>query len=426
MLSRLLLLGVALFSSNFAYCQPRTLDKIVASVNDKIITKSQLDEYKGLILAQLPSGTAIPPDHILDKQVLDKVITNTALLDLADDYGVVVDADSIDKSISFIAKQRGISTTELKRQIKESGIPYQSYRKNMQDELVINKLQQQEVLPRLSVSEQEVDNYLDSPLGQEQIGAEYRISHILIQIPDEMTNKALDKARAKATDLVKKLKQGEDFSSIALRESSGQNSLQGGDLGWREISKIPTIFAQEVTSMRIGSVVGPIQSSSGFHIIKLVDKKIATVGVKDISEYKARHILVRPGEKTSDTQAQKMLEKAVEEIKSGKKTFADVAKKMSDEVSTAAKGGDLGWISKDTVVPEFYNQVTKAKPKIVSEPFRTALGWHIVEVLEKRNTTNSRDLARKEALSSLREQKYAEMVEVWVMQVRERAQVKLF
>lgn len=426
MLTRLFVLGVALISSSVAYCAPKTLDKIVASVNDRIITKSQLNNYKGMILAQLPSDTVVPPDHILEKQVLDKVIMNTALLDLAEANGIIVDAESVDKSIDFVAKQRGISIAELKRQVDASGIDYQQYRRNMQDELIISKLQQQEVLPRLSVSEQEVDNYLDSPLGQEEMGAQYKLSHILIQAPDNMTNIELDKVRSKASKIVDELKKGADFSSVALRESSGQNSLQGGDLGWREISKIPTIFAQEVANMKVGSVAGPIQSSSGFHVIKLMDKKISTEGVQDISEYKTMHILVKPGDKVSNDQAQKLLQKAVQDIKSGKKSFDDVARKISNEPVSASKGGDLGWISSNSVIPDFYKQVTKAKIGAISEPFRTALGWHVIEVVEKRNTTNSRELARKQALMSLREQKYAEMVEIWAMQVRENAQVKLF
>jgi peptidyl-prolyl cis-trans isomerase SurA len=407
-------------------CAPESLDKIVASVNDRIITKSHMDEYKQMIVAQLPAGTALPPRDIFDKQILDKLILNTVMTDLAEEHGIVVDAQSIDHSIERVAQQRGINVSELKQQVRDAGIIYKAYRKNMHEELIINKLQQQEVLPRLSVSDQEVENFLDSPLGQEQLGASYRLSHILIQIPEDADSKQVESIRAQAKATIAQLKAGADFSSMALRISQGQQSLQGGDLGWREISKIPTIFAQQMTSMKIGEVSQPIQSSSGFHIVKLTDKQIVTTGIKNVAEFNVRQILIKVGENNSDAQAQKLLDKITVEISTGKKKFDEQARKYSQELSTASKGGDLGWIAKEAVVPDFYKQVAGIDENVISAPFKTPLGWHIIEVSGKRTSTNSRELAKKQASMSLREQKYIEMVDVWIRQVRDRAQVKLF
>lgn len=397
------------------------LNTVIAIVNEDVITKAELNTKYKILLTRIQDTAALPPEEQLKKQLLSKLIIDKLQLQLAKSRDINVSAKEINNVITNVAKEQELTLSQFKEKLDLEGISYLDYRRNIEEQLIVADLQQKEVGMDTNVTDSEVDSFLNSPLGQDLTGTEYRLGHILLTFPEKNSEKARKELKKKAKDIVQLLRNGADFGKIAMKESSGSNALEGGDLGWRTVGKIPTLFANDVVNLSINDVVGPIKSSSGYHIIKLKQKRI---GHDDLhTEYKARHILVKIDPKVSDKDAKDKLDKIRTQIINGK-DFKKLAQKNSDELSTNYKGGDLGWFNKDKVLPDFYSKVSKLQVDEVSKPFKTKLGWHLVQLIGKRSNSNSIIAARNRARGILHERKFNQRLELWLKRLHANARVK--
>jgi peptidyl-prolyl cis-trans isomerase SurA len=405
---------------NISYAK-QPLNKIAATVGNDIITTSELSNKTNLIINNLSKqNISLPPRKILEHQVLNKIILDKIQLQMAQQLAITVDSTSVNQTIEDLAKQEHSTIAEYKQKIQAEGIKFEDFREHIKTELTISRLQQREISNEIRISNADIDGYLNSPAGQDNSGTEYNLGHILIIAPEQPTPAALKKAEIKATNLVNELKKGKDFKQIAMANSADMRALDGGDLGWRQLNEIPTIFVKHVPNMQINEIIGPIQSASGFHIIKLYNKRSGKKA--DYSELRVRQILIKPSNSTSEQEAKTILSTLRKQITQGQ-DFAKLAEKRSEELQTAVKGGDLGWITEASVIPEFWDNIIKLPIGEVSEPFKTELGWHLVQVTERRNADHSKDALRNRATEILRERKFNEMLEIWLKKIRDEAKV---
>lgn len=397
------------------------LNKIAAIVGNEIITVKELKDKTKLIINNLSEqNIALPPQTVLEHQVLNKMILDLIQLQMAKQFAIEVDSISVNQAIEDLAKQQQLSVAEYKKSIEQHGMKFADFREHIKTELTISRLQQREIGNEIRISNTEIDSYLNSPEGQDNSGIEYHLGHILITAPETPSEKKLKNTEAKAKKLVADLKQGSDFKQLAMANSSDIKALDGGDLGWRQLKEIPTIFTKQVPNMQINEILGPIQSASGYHIIKLYGKRFGKK--QDYLELKAKQILIKPNDTTSDQEAKNLLLNLRQQIIQGD-DFSKIAAQKSQEIHTANKGGDLGWISESAVLPEFWKNINKLSENQISQPFKTESGWHLVQIISKRSSNNSTEIARNQAGEILRERKFHEMLEIWLKKIRDEAKV---
>lgn len=414
-------LFVACLNNFVVASQP--LDKIVAIVDNDIITNSELEQHKKLVLSNIDlANTSLPSENILKKQILNQMILTKLQLQLANDTGIEVSAENIDSYMQDMASGAGLTVTALQNDLKSQGVSLAEFRTNLQHEIAINQLRQREIARNIVISNADIDGFLSSPVGQDRSGTEYHLRHIVLSISDTPTPQAITKAKLQAETIVSDLKHGADFAKMAMTKSSGQQALHGGDLGWRRISEIPTLFIKHAPTMQINEIVGPIQSANGFHIIKLVEKRIGKT--TQHLETHVRQILIKSGLNTSDAEAEKRLLAIRKQILAGK-DFATLARRKSEELNTASQGGDLGWLTAAAVLPTFYSKMQTLKNGELSLPFKTDMGWHLIQVLDRRSHNSSLDATRNRAKDILRERKLQEMLEAWLKRLRDNAKVEI-
>lgn len=394
------------------------LDKVVAIVNNDVISQSELNNYEKLLTSDLKQGSGL----MLQRQVLNRMILDKIQVQLAEQSGIEVDSIMVSQTIQNIAKQQGESFEGLKNTIEARGIRFNDYRELIRSDLMIQHLQNREVNQDINISQNEIESYLSSPAGQDQSGTEYKLSHILLLTPESPTPEALKKAQQQAEDLVAKLKNGADFSKAAMTKSAGRQALKGGDLGWRTAGEIPTLFVAYTPNMKVGDVIGPIRSSSGFHIIKLQDKR--TASEESRIETKVRMILIKPDANTSDSEAETILAALQQQINKGA-DFAKLAAKNSQDPRTSAKGGELGWVTANNVPNKFAQAMSKLRNNELSDPFRTDEGWCLIQVLDRRTQLTSNEAAWNKAREILTVRKSNEALEAWTKRIRDEAQVEI-
>ena len=402
----------------------KTIDSIIAVVNDDVITASELDkELKGITQQLRAQNTTLPPAETLRAQVLDRMVLKRLQLQLAGVNHIKVDDEALNRTILNIATQNKLSLSEFRNVLDGDGINFEDYRENIRIELTLAQLRQRQVTNRIVVTEQEADEFLETQAVQGTATDEFRLNHILIVVPDAATVEQVDKAHKKATMVLGELRNGADFAQTALSVSGGAQALQGGDLGWRKLGQLPTLFSNIVTTMKVGNLSEPIRSPSGFHIIKLVDKRKSDEQHL-ITQTRARHILIRPTELQSSDDARRKLEQLKQRIAAGD-DFADLARSHSEDSATAVNGGSVGWVSPGDLVPAFEEVMGQLKINQVSAPFQTQFGWHIVQVLERRDYDNSAELKKTRARDEIRQRKIEEETQTWLRQMRDEAFVEL-
>ncbi len=420
-LLQVLLILSLFFALSPAYAK-QTLDKIIAVVNSDVISQNELDNYTRVVIADLKSksDTALPPKSVLQEQLLNRMVMDKIQLQLAEQSGIEVDSISVSEALQQIARSDGKSMEQFKRDIESSGISFDEYRNLIRTELILQRLQAKEIAQHIVISKSDVEAFLSSPSGQDQSGTEYRLSHILILTPDTPTPNALKETQTKAEEVVANLKSGADFAKTAMTKSAGRQALNGGDLGWRTTGELPTLFVNYVPSMKVGEVVGPIRSAGGFHIIKLQDKRLANSDKR--TETHVRQILIVPDQNTSSDEAKAVLAKLRYQLLNGE-DFAKVAQQKSQDARTAAKGGDLGWVNEQNVLPKFYQVMSKLRNNEISEPFLTEEGWNIIQVLDRRTQHTSNEAAWNRASEMLTMRKFNEALEAWSKRIRDEARV---
>jgi peptidyl-prolyl cis-trans isomerase SurA len=398
------------------------LDRIVAVINDDVIMQSEMVNKLRTIKVQIAQqNSAMPPDEILAKQVLDNLILTKLQLQLAASTGIVVDDETLNQTINRIAEQNKVSLTKFREIIEQDGYSYERFREDIRGEITISRLKQRYVDNRISITDNEIDNFLATEKHQGGAENEYRLSHILIATPEEATAEEKTQARMVAEKVLEDLANGEDFTKLAMSLSAGQQAEQGGDLGWRKASEIPSLFADVVAHMKEGETSKLIESPGGFHIIKLAG--LRTSDKHMVTQTKTRHILMRTNELLTDNDISNKLKILKTRIKAGE-DFAALAKSHSEDAASAVNGGDLGWVNPGMMVPEFEAQMTQLKPGEISEPFKTQFGWHLVQVLERREHDNAEDMQRDKAREIIRQKKIMEAEQNWLRQLRDEAYVE--
>ena len=399
------------------------IDHIVAVVNDDVISYTELEKRMHLVKQQLQSRQAkLPPDDVLRKQILEQLIMERLQLQVAERVGIRVDDESINKVVSNIAKENHLTLEQFREVLAREGYNFADFRNNIRKDITINQLRKRRVENRVTVTEQEVDNYLISMANQRGSNDEFHLGHILIGVPEAASPQQIQAAKQKAETILARLRLGADFAETAIAESGGQRALEGGDLGWRKAGQMPTLFAETVINMRVGDISDLIRSPSGFHIIKLLDRR-TTEQRHTIEQTLARHILIRPNEVVSNEEAKQRITRLYERILAGA-DFAQLARASSDDTASAVNGGSLGWVNPGAMVPEFEEQMNKLQPGQISKPFETQFGWHIVQVMARRQRDDTQQFERMQARQLIGKRKSEDAVENWLREMRSEAYVE--
>jgi peptidyl-prolyl cis-trans isomerase SurA len=420
--SSTLFIAAAALAANEPRATSVALDRIVAVVNDEVITRMELDRESKMATEQLRrQGTPLPAHDILEKQLLERMITKRTLLQAAKQGGLRVSDSELDTAVDRIAQENKLTPVSLRETIERDGIGFDRFREDVRGEILVARLREREVDSRIMVSDSEIQSFLRSQDTQGEKIDEYSLSHILVTVPEQATPDEVKQRRARADTALAQLRQGLDFRQVAAGFSDAPDALQGGVMGWRPAARLPNIFLEALKNMKIGQTSDVLRSPNGFHILRLVDKRGNNSPIV-LTQTHARHILIRLNEVVSENDARNRLTGLKDRLDHGA-DFGELARLQSDDTS-AARGGDLGWVTPGDVVPEFEKAMDALKPGQISAPFKTPFGWHIVQVLERREQDMSKDRERLAARKEIRQRKSEEQWQEWVRQQRDKSYVE--
>ncbi len=398
------------------------LDRIVAVVNDDVIVQSELDRQLRTVVSELRrKGTRLPPREVLERQVLERLVLKRLQLQMAERTGVRIEDDLLNKAVREIAARNGLTLGQFREVLERDGYDFAAFREDIREKLVLEQLRRRQVDNRIQVTEREVDDLLRTREHQTGQGREYRLAHILIATPDAASPEVIQEREAEARETLQRLRDGADFDRLAVEVSDAQDALEGGDLGWRKEDQLPSVFADVVPGMEAGEVSDVLRSSGGFHIVKVQDVRHGERQM--VRQTRARHILIRPDELASEGDVRTRLRQLRSRIVDGD-DFAELARAHSQDRASAAKGGDLGWVSPGDMVPAFEERMNRLAPGEVSVPFQSPFGWHIVQVLERRQHDSTEELRRSEAREAIHQRKLEEEVQAWLRRLLDEAFVE--
>lgn len=399
------------------------IDRIIAVVDQVVITENELLDRIQTVRSQLEKqGTSIPPRDVLQKQILERLINDRLLLQYAAQTGLKVDDTQLDKTIERIAEQNKLDVPAFRVALEEEGISYRKFREDIRNEILIARLREREIENRVNITEAEIDNYLTTQSSRTDIQDEFDISHILIRTPEDAAPEDLQKLREKAEEALSKLNAGEEFSQVSARYSDAPNALEGGKLGWKTATQIPDLFNEALKPMQPGQISAILRSPNGFHILKMDDRRGGTSPLV-VEQTRLRHILVKLSEIMSESDAELRMEMIKERLDNGE-DFAELARQYSEDAS-ANSGGDLGWVNPGDTVPQFEQAMNQLAPNEISDPVRTPFGFHIIQVLERRQQDMTQEAARFKARQEIKTRKAEEAYIDWVRELRDSAYVEL-
>ena len=403
--------------------QAQTLDRIVAIVEDDVILEHELDREAAAVSEKLRStNVMMPPEFVLKKQVLERMIVDKLQRQLAARSGIQVSDEMLRNSVADIATRNNMSVERFKQELANQGMDYKAFEENLRNEIIINQLRGREIGSRIKVTDAEVDHYLETQGSASSSNMQYHLGHILISVPSGASASTIQKAKDRAEQVVVELRNGKDFRETAISVSDDDNALKGGDLGWRSMGQIPTLFTDIVKTMQQGDISDPIRSPSGFHIIKMLETEGSVQHI--ITKTKVRHILIKTNELIDDAEAQKRLWALKERIIDGD-DFATLARSHSDDKGSAINGGSLDWVSPGALVPPFEQAMNKLDINEISNPVQTQFGWHIIQVLGRENQDNSDQFRRDRVRDEIRKRKVEEETELWLRRLRDEAYVEI-
>jgi len=416
-----LILPVSLVSA-----QNKQLDKIEAVVNQEAILSSDITRMEKDIIARYQEGgQPLPADSELKKQIMDKLISNRLQLQIAERIGLRINDAQLNQTLQQIAKEDGLTLQQLEAQKIAQGDSYPAFVDMIRDELTMNDIRQIQVRRRINISDQEVELMVKRLNEHGEKTTQFNFSQIILKVSKSAPQEQQRLIREKAEMLAEKIKQGTDIKALAIQHSQGPKALEGGDWGWRTVEEIPSLFANlfDDTNTKKGDLIGPFQSNLGFHLIKILDKK----GTENVitTEVKARHILIKSNIILSDEKAEKLLQEYRQNIVDGTKRFEVLAKENSQDPGSAIKGGDLGWADPSMYVPEFRDLALSLPVGEISQPFRTLHGWHILQVMEKRESDTTAEATKQKAYSILFKQRYPSELYTWMNEIRQEAYIKI-
>ncbi|MBS0001750.1 MAG: peptidylprolyl isomerase [Thioalkalivibrio sp.] len=402
--------------------EDRLLDRIIAVVGDDVITERELVERMNLAAQELAQRGVRPPSQgALARQVMERLIVERIQLQEARKVGISIDEITLNRTMEGIAAENDLTLLQLRNALAAEGMDFAAFRQQIRDELTIAQLRRRQVENRLRVGEQEIDDLIAAESGAIDRDVRYRLSHILVALPQGADSSTIAEAREKAEELRTRARADEDFAELAISHSDAPDALEGGDMGWRGAADIPTLYARNVILMRPGEVSQVLRSPNGFHIVKLLDREAGSE--LRVPQTRARHILVSPDEIRSEREAEAQARSLHSRIREGA-PFAELARAHSDDSGSAAQGGELGWLSPGETVPAFENAMKELAVGEMSAPVQSPFGWHIIEVLERRETDATRDLLRARAQEVLQNRKLEEETELWLRRLRDEAFVE--
>jgi peptidyl-prolyl cis-trans isomerase SurA len=413
------LMAALLLASN-VWAQP--LDRIVAVVNDEVILESELMDMQQTVRQQLRQReAAIPPSDVLHKQVLERLILQRVQLQRAEEVGVRVGDDALNAALKQIASNNNMTLRQFRDVLEDDGFDYSQFRNTIREEMIISRLRKSQVEDRIVVSDREIDNFLATQTVQAGAEVEYQLQHILVSMPDAASPEQVQEAEQKLKKIQSLLDEGGEFSEVAAGYSDGQNALDGGDLGWRKHGELPSLFSAVVPELEVGQISEPLRSGSGFHLVRVKDKKSQEVHL--VNQTLASHILIRANELRTEQEAESRLQELRLRITKGE-DFAELARAHSDDTGSAIDGGSLGWTSPGVMVPEFEEKMNELAVGEMSEVFKSRFGWHLVMVLDRRQENMADEFKRTKAREQLRQRKIDEEMESWLRAMRDEAYVE--
>jgi peptidyl-prolyl cis-trans isomerase SurA len=397
------------------------LDRIAAVVNEGVVLQSELDEQLEAVTERLRAQrTELPPQNVLRQQILERLVLQEIQVQRADRLGLKVSDEVLNNALRDIAQRNGLTLDQLPDALASQGINYAAFRDSMRKEMTIQMLRQRDVLGRVIITPRELDQAVARMSSAEN--QEYDVSHILLSLPQAAEPGQIEEVTKRAQDIQQRAANGEDFAQLAVAYSNAQTALDGGKLGWRKGSELPGFIADLVAKLEPGQVSAPTRTPSGFHIVKLNEKRSAG-GQVMVDQAHARHILIRPNALQDDAAVEEKLQNLRERILAGE-DFAELAQTNSEDPGSSAEGGDLGWKGPGTFVPEFEEELNKLQKGEISRPFKTQFGWHIAQLLDRRTHDNSAEENRRRAYEALRASKADEEAEVWLRRLRDEAYVE--
>jgi peptidyl-prolyl cis-trans isomerase SurA len=426
----LALLGALLAGAGALHAQTRELatrgemlDRVAAIVNEGVVLNSELDAQVQQVSERLrQQKLELPPQNVLRQQVLERLVLQEIQVQRANHAGVKVADETVNAALQDVAKRNGLTLSQLPQALASQGEDYAAYREDLRKEITLSMLRQRDVLAHISVTPREIDQFLEKQAKTPSERSEYNVSHILIAVTQEANPAQLEQAGKRATDVYQRAKGGEDFAKLAVAYSNGQTALEGGALGWRKGSELPTFLTDVVARLKPGEVSEPLRTPTGYHIIRLNEMRGAAVkAVED--QIHVRHILMKTTELADDATVRQKLTALRDRIVRGE-DFAGVAQTNSEDPGSAAEGGDLGWSGPGSFAPEFEKAVANLKDNEISEPFQTSFGWHVVQMLGHRRFDNTDELKRRQAMEAIRASKSDEETELWLRRMRDEAFVE--
>lgn len=415
---RILLLTLLMVAS--AWAEP--LDRIIAVVNNEVLLESELLDMERTVQQQLRQrDAAVPPADILRRQVLERLIMQRVQMQKADRIGVRVGDDALNAALRQIASNNKLTLREFRDVLEKDDIDFVDFRTSIREEMIISRLRKSQVEDRILVSDREIDDFLATQVAQGGSEETYHLLHILISVPEAALPEQVQAAQEKLTKIQGLLAEGVDFSEVASGYSDGQNALEGGDIGWRKQGELPTLLASVVPKLATSEVSSPLRSGSGFHLVKVVDKK--SQGTYLVKQTLASHILIKTNELTTDEDAESRLNQLRERILSGE-DFAELARAHSDDTGSAIEGGSLGWNSAGVMVPEFDEKVDALRNGEIGEVFKSRFGWHLIKVYDRREQNMAEEFKRNKARQQIHKRKANEELESWLRQLRDEAYVE--
>jgi peptidyl-prolyl cis-trans isomerase SurA len=408
-----------------AFAAPVEIDKVIGIVNQGVILKSEVNTIVNRVKKQAEEqNQQLPKDETLSVQAVERLVNQTLMMQMADRMGLEISDSQLDQTLANMAKEQGGTIADLRRTIEAAGESFQAYREEIRKQITTQQVTRANVDRRIYISDQEVDNLLKIMNSQGQNAEEYDIGHILIDIPNNATADEITSAKVRADKVIELLQNGQEFKRIAISSSSGSKALEGGQLGWMGINEMPSLFAEAVKGNKSGSIIGPLRSGAGFHIIKV--QEIRGLQIVETTEIRSRHILIEPSIILSEEKARNMLAGFAKDLRAGTADFAELAKEYSQDPGSALKGGEYDWTDPTTYVPAFKDTLLSLNQDEISAPFRTQFGWHIVQLLGKRVADKTEQAKRNRAHGMLFNRKFKEESFNWQQEMREQAHVEIF
>ncbi len=415
--------GLILLNLSPVQAEIQELDRVAAVINDGVLLESEVKDLLATVKLQAKNNNqTLPSDNALRVQVMDKLIDDNLVLQIGERMGIQISDAQLDQTLGNMAKENKLNLDDFRQSLVAQGIDYEKYRENVRNELILGEVKRGSLQRRIYISPQEINNLLAVMKEQTNNDVEYNLGHILIEFPTEPNQDDINSAKSRAEKVIELLNDGSDFTRIAIASSGGANALQGGDLGWKNINEMPTLFSKIVDGEKVGTVLGPIRTGLGFSIVKILD--IRGKQTVEVEEVKARHILIQPSIILSEAKAEAMLQGFMDQILAGELDFAEAAKEHS-EGPTSVRGGDLGWSDPNKYDPAFADALASLKVDEIHKPFRSSFGWHLAQLTGRRTLDATQQMNENKAYQILYQRKFGMESTRWLKELRDEAYIEL-